>query len=235
MHAIALRDEDIQQMAARVHAAPDFDGEPARDGSRASPRVWLGGSRARSRALPGGVRRKRLIRRRGAGGVRGGAVRANSGRNACLSDALDADHLASFAEEQFALGDAARAAALKLADARREGRGRGSPPSAMATALEPLLVAAAGGGEARLVLAAMLEGGYGTSDSAPKPGRALYHRLMAAASGDPMARLAMGAATVLGNHRLPVRCQRRFRGRVLVPVRVSRASPAVDSAAPERR
>ena len=70
----------------------------------------------------------------------------------------------------------------------------------MATALEPLLVAAAGGhNEARLVLAAMLEGGYGTSDSAPKPGRALYHRLMAAASGDPMARLAMGAATVLGN------------------------------------
>ena len=62
------------------------------------------------------------------------------------------------------------------------------------------IVAAAGGhNEARLVLAAMLEGGYGTSDSAPKPGRALYHRLMAAASGDPMARLTMGAATVLGN------------------------------------
>jgi TPR repeat protein len=45
----------------------------------------------------------------------------------------------------------------------------------------------------------LLEGGYGSTDSVPKPGRALYHRLMAAASGDPMARLAMGAATVLGN------------------------------------
>jgi TPR repeat protein len=70
----------------------------------------------------------------------------------------------------------------------------------MATAVEPLTAAAAGGhAEARLVLAALLEGGYGSTDSVPKPGRALYHRLMAAASGDPMARLAMGAATVLGN------------------------------------
>jgi TPR repeat protein len=116
-------------------------------------------------------------------------------------DALDADHLASFAEEQFALGDAARASALKLADASRHAaRSRVAAERVMATAVEPLTAAAAGGhAEARLVLAALLEGGYGSTDSVPKPGRALYHRLMAAASGDPMARLAMGAATVLGN------------------------------------
>ena len=116
-------------------------------------------------------------------------------------DALDADHLASFAEEQFALGDAARASALKLAYASRHAaRSRVAAERVMATAVEPLTAAAAGGhAEARLVLAAMLEGGYGSTDSVPKPGRALYHRLMAAASGDPMARLAMGAATVLGN------------------------------------
>ena len=98
--------------------------------------------------------------------------------------------------------------------------------------MEPLLVAAAGGhNEARLVLAAMLEGGYGTSDSAPKPGRALYHRLMAAASGDPMARLAMGAATVLGNDAFLSGADAG--SAVGSPFRASRASPAVDSAAPE--
>ena len=77
----------------------------------------------------------------------------------------------------------------------------------------------------------MLEGGYGTSDSAPKPGRALYHRLMAAASGDPMARLAMGAATVLGNDAFLSGANAG--SAVDSPVRVSRASPAVDSAAPK--
>jgi TPR repeat protein len=190
MHALALRDEDVQQMAARaMHAAPDFDGEPARE-ARVAPR------------LAAGVLAREAAHFRAVFDANASSdAEAPEVTTGGLSDALDADHLASFAEEQFALGDAARAAALKLADAAsRPARSRVAAERVMATALEPLLVAAAGGhNEARLVLAAMLEGGYGTSDSAPKPGRALYHRLMAAASGDPMARLAMGAATVLGN------------------------------------
>ena len=191
MHALALRDEDVQQMAARaMHAAPDFDGEPARE-ARVAPRLAAG-------VLARQAAHFRAVFDANASSDAETVVEVATGG---LSDALDADHLASFAEEQFALGDAARAAALKLADAAsRPARSRVAAERVMATALEPLLVAAAGGhNEARLVLAAMLEGGYGTSDSAPKPGRALYHRLMAAASGDPMARLAMGAATVLGN------------------------------------
>jgi len=191
MHALALRDEDVQQMAARaMHAAPDFDGEPARE-ARVAPRLAAG-------VLAREAAHFRAVFDANASSDAETVVEVATGG---LSDALDADHLASFAEEQFALGDAARAAALKLADAAsRPARSRVAAERVMATALEPLLVAAAGGhNEARLVLAAMLEGGYGTSDSAPKPGRALYHRLMAAASGDPMARLAMGAATVLGN------------------------------------
>jgi len=191
MHALALRDEDVQQMAARaMHAAPDFDGEPARE-ARVAKRLAAG-------VLARQAAHFRAVFDANASSDAETVVEVATGG---LSDALDADHLASFAEEQFALGDAARAAALKLADAAsRPARSRVAAERVMATALEPLLVAAAGGhNEARLVLAAMLEGGYGTSDSAPKPGRALYHRLMAAASGDPMARLAMGAATVLGN------------------------------------
>ena len=191
MHALALRDEDVQQMAARaMHAAPDFDGEPARE-ARVAPRLAAG-------VLARQAAHFRAVFDANASSDAEAVTEVATGG---LSDALDADHLASFAEEQFALGDAARAAALKLADAAsRPARSRVAAERVMATALEPLLVAAAGGhNEARLVLAAMLEGGYGTSDSAPKPGRALYHRLMAAASGDPMARLAMGAATVLGN------------------------------------
>ena len=233
MHALALRDEDIQQMAARaMHAAPDFDGEPARE-ARVAPRLAAGvlaREAAHFRAVfdanassdaeaPEASAEEPFAQTQVA--TRG------------LSDALDADHLASFAEEQFALGDAARAAALKLADAAsRPARSRVAAERVMATALEPLLVAAAGGhNEARLVLAAMLEGGYGTSDSAPKPGRALYHRLMAAASGDPMARLAMGAATVLGNDAFLSGADAG--SAVGSPFRASRASPAVDSAAPE--
>ena len=129
MHAIALRDEDIQQMAARaMHAAPDFDGEPARE-ARVAPRLAAGvlaREAAHFRAVfdanassdaeaPEAPREEPFAQTQVA--TRG------------LSDALDADHLASFAEEQFALGDAARAA-LKRADAASRRRGRGAPPSA---------------------------------------------------------------------------------------------------------
>ena len=204
MHALALRDEDVQQMAARaMHAAPDFDGEPAREVRAAAN-------------LAARVRARRAARFRevfdadafndsdgdsGSDDSDDSDARVSATRR---SDALDDDQLAErLAEEQFELGNAARASALKLADASASGaraaRSRAAAERVMATAVEPLAAAAAGGhAEARLVLAAMLEGGYGVPDATPKPGRALYHRLMAAASGDPMARLAMGAATTLG-------------------------------------
>jgi len=208
MHALALRDEDIQQMAARaLHFAPDFDGEPERE-ARVAERLATEVQKRRRKQF------QAVFDANAATGTSSADISVGmdasswmmttdfvQGEGKTEYDALDADHLASFAEEQFALGDAARASALKLADASRHAaRSRVAAERVMATAVEPLTAAAAGGhAEARLVLAAMLEGGYGSTDSVPKPGRALYHRLMAAASGDPMARLAMGAATVLGN------------------------------------
>ena len=193
MHALALQDEDVQQMAAHaLHAAPDFDGEPARE-ARAAASI---AARVRAREAA----HFRAVLDADSFDVEGDPdAQASATR---WSDALDDNHLASFAKEQFEFGDAARASALKLADASGAGaaRSRAAAERIMSTAVAPLAAAAAGGHtEARLVLAAMLEGGYGVSGSVPKPGRALYHRLMAAASGDPLARLATGAATTLGN------------------------------------
>jgi TPR repeat protein len=56
------------------------------------------------------------------------------------------------------------------------------------------LAAAAGHPDARRALATMYDGGYGVVGVTRQPARALYHRLRAAAAGDPGAQLALGTA-----------------------------------------
>ena len=223
VHAIALRDEDIQQMAARARAHGAGLRRRARARARVAPRL-AAGVLARSRALRAVfAQTPRQTPAPEASAEEPFAQTRVATRG--LSDALDADHLASFAEEQFALGDATRAAALKLAAASRPGAVTVAAERVCGHGLGPL-VAAAGGHKTRLVLAAMLED-YGTSDSAPKPGRALY-RLMAAASAthgqarDGRGDGAGGDAFLSGANAVPrsIACPR---------VRV----PAVDSAAPK--
>ena len=104
-------------MAAHaLHAAPDFDGEPAREARAAA-------------SIAARVRAREAAHFRAVLDADSFDVEGDSDAQASAtrwSDALDDNHLASFAKEQFEFGDAARASALKLADASGAGAASGA-------------------------------------------------------------------------------------------------------------
>ena len=91
-----------------------------------------------------------------------------------------------YANEQFRAAEQLRTSALTTAEGNVQADGLAAARAAYARA------AAADHVGARRVLATMLEGGYGGVAGERSPGAAIYHRLRAAAAGDPGAQLAVG-------------------------------------------
>jgi TPR repeat protein len=215
MWPFALSDEDTNQLAAvALHRAPDFDGEPQRDAARRAATFGEIDDR-RAKHFQKVMDREHGavdfqseddVRNTPAGsGVDGHTVDSSVDTvhgvhsSATAKTALHTeDHLAAYASEQFLLGDEKRARALRLLDNSKQRQSLDVAARGFDDAMHHLASsAAAGNAQARLTYAAMLEHGYGTRNVLSKPGRALYHRLLAAAAGDPLARLAMGAATLV--------------------------------------
>lgn len=219
-----------QVAAHALHKAPDFNGEPERDAIRllaTQPEVERREAAHFRNVMDGGETTSETASNGDSvGSVDEDSVDSNvdsapdsvdtaldtvATSTDSTAEALDTDHLFEYAAEQFALGDEKRKDALALLDSSR-GRSREKlAERGFEMAMTHLSIAAAAGhNQARLSYAAMLEHGYGTKrkketsnknkNVLSRPGRALYHRLLAAAAGDPMARLTMGAATVVGSH-----------------------------------
>ena len=106
----------------------------------------------------------------------------------------------AYAAEHFRAGEDARAHALSLTE---------RDPANLRAALDGVSYARAsyargeraGNNAARTALATAYDWGYGDATGASRPARAAYHRLRAAAAGDPEAQLALGAAAHAGMSR----------------------------------
>ena len=106
----------------------------------------------------------------------------------------------AYAAEHFRAGEDARAHALSLTE-RDPANLRAAFDGVSYARASYARAASAGNNAARTALATAYDWGYGDATGASRPARAAYHRLRAAAAGDPEAQLALGAAAHAGMSR----------------------------------